>query len=295
MLQTTVAVEPLDAPLGARVTGVDAGAAPDPELIATLRQAVTEHGVLVLRDQDLVDEDRQVAFSAAFGETSVPWLHLTEVDTFSRRSELPGRPYYTGVHPGCHYWVNGPGYWDNADDGLLQEWHSDLSYLQTPLPFSLLYALEAPDDGYQTWYRDQYAVYDGLDEATRRRVDDLVIPHTFQQSFPGLSPALHPVALVHPVSGRRCIYGIPGFADDLPIGVSEEEGRELMAKLTADIEAETHIYKHAWRKGDLLIWDNRCVTHRRGPQQQGQTRILRRTQAADGDAAELRRQLLGGG
>jgi taurine dioxygenase len=275
------------------VHGVDTAAPLSGTEIRELKKLVAEFGVVVLRDQNLDDEALQVDFSNALGQTVVKWLHLGEENTFSRRDELPGRPFYSGEHPSCHYWANGPGYWDNSSDQLLQEWHADMSYLQTPLHYSILYALEAPDHGYETWFRNQTAVYESLDQETRKRTDRLSIAHDFQESFPRLSPALHPVAWKHPISGRRAIYGIPGFAAEAPVGLPPAEGKALIERINGDLDDDRFLYKHQWRKGDLVVWDNRCVIHRRGPQATGQVRILRRTQAADGGPEELRQQLLG--
>jgi alpha-ketoglutarate-dependent taurine dioxygenase len=286
-------LRPFDLPLGAQVYGLDAALPPDPDAVKALKQALADYGVVVLRQQHLDDEAAQVRFSEAFGETIVPWLYGGEANTFARRHELSKRPAYTGVHPSCVYWVNSPDYWDNPNDGYAQDWHADVSYLQNPLHYSFLYALQAPDEGYQTWFASQYAAYDRLDEDTRQRIAPLSISHEFKSAFPNLSGALHPLVLKHPISGRKALYGIPGYTKGYPVGLTEAEGRALMARLEAHIQEEDAFYKHVWQTGDLVIWDNRCVLHRRGPQVQGQTRILRRTVAADGDAQALRRYLLG--
>ncbi len=286
-------VRPLDAPLGAEVRGLDAAAPPQPGVIRTLKCILAEHGLVVLRDQQLNEEDQQIAFTSAFGDPLSPWLHSDERNSFARVHTLPKRPAYTGIDPGCHYLVNGPGYWESPDDGYLQDWHSDLSYLQNPLPYSVLHALEAAGDAYQTWYSNQLRAYDALDEVTKRKVAGLSVRHDFREVFPALPAVLHPLVLTHPISGRKAIYGLPGFAKDPPLEVTAAEGRSLLEKVTAHLEDEAFIYRHVWRTGDLLIWDNRCVLHRRGPQARGQTRILRRTQAGDGSAQDLRRRLLG--
>lgn len=299
MDQTAVAEEldleitPTGAPLGVFVHGVDAASTEDPRVVVALKKAIADHGCVVLRDQDLDDEATHVRFAEMFGDTVVPWLHAVENNTVARIHELPGRPGYTGVHPGVVYFYNGPQYRDMPDDGYLQGWHADMTHLQVPLPYALLYSLEAPETGYQTWYSNQYLAYDDLDDRTRAQIDDLLISHSFQHVFPNLPPVVHPVALVHPISKRRCIYGIPGVADAHPLGLSKEEADDLMARLTKHLEEEKFVYRHEWRKGDLVIWDNRCVLHRRGPQTKGHTRILRRVMANDGDPHYVRQRLMG--
>ena len=285
-------VTPLAAPLGAEVRGVDASVAPDARIVHELKQRIAEFGCILLREQSLTEE-QHVAFAEAFGETTVPWLNSVELNTLARIKELPGRPGYTGAHPGVVYFVNGPQYRDKPDDGYLQGWHADMTHLQVPLPYALLHAIEAPQFGYETWLSNQYLAYESLEPDVRAKVDGLFITHSFQHVFPRLPPVVHPVALAHPRTGRRAIYGIPGVADACPLGVPHEEGTELITRLSAHLHADRFVYHHAWRKGDLLVWDNRCVLHRRGPQAGGQTRILRRVMAGDGDPGAVRQMLLG--
>jgi taurine dioxygenase len=284
---------PLEAPLGAEVRGIDATTTLSDQVVRELKVAIAEHACIVLRNQRLSCESEHVAFAERLGDTVIPWLHAVERNTLARIKELPGRPGYTGEHASAVYFVNGPEYRDKADDGYLQGWHADMTHLQVPLPYATLYCAEAPDYGYETWFANQYLAYESLDETTRRRVDELEMCHSFRHVFPNLPPVIHPVALKHPISGRKAIYGIPGVADASPLGVSRVEGEEIMAKLTAHLGDERFVYRHVWRTGDLVIWDNRCTLHRRGPQAHGQTRVLRRVMAGDGTPEEVRRQLMG--
>jgi len=286
-------VRPLEAPLGAEVMGVDASEPLAPDVVRTLKHAVATHGCVLLRGQAPLPEAGHVAFAECFGETTIPWLNAVELNTLARIKELPGRPGYTGEHPGVVYFVNGPGYRDKPDDGYLQGWHADMTHLQVPLHYATLNAIEAPSYGYETWLSNQYLAYEALDPALRARVDALSIKHSFQHVFPRLPPVVHPIALTHPLSGRKAIYGIPGVAEGCPIGVSPEEGAGIMAALTAHLDDDRFVYHHTWRTGDIMIWDNRCVLHRRGPQAAGQTRILRRVMAGDGDPQTVRLMLQG--
>lgn len=293
LTETTLDVVPMDAPLGAELRGVDASVPPEPDLIEPIKNVLAEYGVIVLRDQDLHDEAQQVTFTSAFGETVVPWLHGGERNTFARLGELSPRPAYTGEHPSCVYWVNGPQYYDRPDDGYAQDWHADVSYLQNPLAYSFLYALETTGAGYETWFNNQYAVYDALDPELQRKLARASISHDFKEAFPNMSGALHRIVQKHPRSGKKVVYGVPGYDHGVPVGWTTAEWQPVLDLLWGFIESERFIYKHQWRKGDLLIWDNRCVLHRRGPQVKGETRILRRTVADDGDVQALRARLLG--
>ena len=285
-------IVPIEAPLGVEVRGVDATRTPSAERVAALRQLVAEHCCVLLRDQTLTEE-QHVAFVASFGATVVPWLHAVELNTLARMDELPGRPGYTGAVPGVVYFFNGPKYRDEPDDGYLQGWHADMTHLQVSLPLVFLHSLEAPEHGYETWLSNQYLAYEQLEPETRQAVRELWIHHSFRHIFPNLPPVLHPVILEHPRSKRRCVFGIPGSAEAAPLGVAPDEAAGLVAKLTAHLDDERFIYKHRWRKGDLLIWDNRCALHRRGPQAKGQTRVLRRVMASDGSPEELRQGFMG--
>ncbi len=293
MTTPTIDVRPLDAPLGAEIVGIDVSVRPDNARVDDLKKALAEFGVLVFRDQNLEHERDQVAFSDAFGDSVVPWLHGGEQNTYRKIREISPRPAYTGEHPSCVYWVNGPDFYDRPNDGYAQDWHADLSYLQNPLWYSFLYAVEAPESGYQTWFNSQYAAFDSLDETARTKLEGCSISHEFKSAFPNLSGALHPVVRRHPRSGRNALFGIPGYIHGRPVGLPEEEWTQILSGIEARIEAERFLYKHEWRTGDLLVWDNRCVLHRRGPQLRGQTRILRRSVAGDGTAEDLRMRLLG--
>lgn len=286
-------VVPFANSFGAEIHGVDASVPPAPETVERIKNEVATAGVVLLRNQDLRDEARQVAFAAAFGDTVVPWLHAEERNTFARRAEVGKRPAYSGEHPSCVYFVNGPEYWDNVDDGFVQDWHADLTYLQLPLDYSLGYSVQAPERGYETWFANQAAAYEALDPETRRRVDGLYVTHSFREAFPGLPPVVHPVALTHPRSGRKALYGMPGYAASCPLHMPRAEGEALMGRLTAHVDDDRFLYRHTWRTGDLLIWDNRCVVHRRGEQVKGQTRILRRVPAGDGDPQAVRKRARG--
>ncbi len=278
-------LKPLSAQLGTEVEDLDASRPPDRETVQLLKDALASSGLLVLRGQSLPDEALQVAFSSAFGKTEVREMGRGEDrNTYARLHELSPRPTYSGQSRSCNYFVNGPGFWEKTDDGLLQGWHSDLSYLKYPLPYSFLYAIEAPDEGYETWYSNQLTAYEHLDEATREAIDQLEILHSWKSNHPDRRPAAHPLVLAHPRTGQRAIYGVPGFGDATPLSAPGQDGEQLIKRVSAHLEQEQFVYKHVWRTGDLLIWDNRCVLHRRGPQIDGQTRILRRTQADDSDA-----------
>lgn len=297
-------VVPLAAPVGAEVKGLDAVMRPNSAVVDILKRTMADYGCILLRGQNL-DEERHVAFAEALGKTVVPWLHSGELNTVARMRELPGKVIYTGAQPGVFYHVSASRYAENPRQRYMQGlrrllgralptgepgrraepdtrlWHADMTHLQAPIPYVSLHAVEAHEEGDQTWLCNQHLAYEHLDTATKQRVDQLSIKHSYRQLLPNLAPVVHPVVLTHPISQRRGIYGIPGFADDCPLGVSPEEGAQLMAKLTAHLETDAFVYKHSWRTGDLLIWDNRCVLHRRAPRPGGTSRILRRIMAGD--------------
>ena len=75
--------------------------------------------------------------------------------------------------------------------------------------------------------------------------------------------------------------------------IAREYGFSSWTKLKAHLETDDNVYKHVWQTGDMIIWDNRCVLHRRGPQEKGRTRVLRRVMAGDGDPRAVRQHLMG--
>ena len=252
-------IRPKTGSIGAEVLGIDlANGIDDGELDAIL-DAFHAHHVLVFPGQSLTPE-QQIAFSHRFGELE-GHIHrefrggeFPELHTLSNL-DADGRP--TGVHPG---------------DGSLQ-WHTDKSYMPRPSMATMLHALEVPSEGGDTNFANLHAAYDALTGEIKARIDPLHVVHSWEQSRinAGVTlateeekadapPVTHPLARTHPATGRKAIYvgNHASHIEELPL----EDGRALIRELMDFATGPDFTASHKWRKGDLVMWDNRCLLHR---------------------------------
>jgi taurine dioxygenase len=262
-------IEPLtEHGLGAAVRGVNVGRALEDEMFGAIRNAFHRHAVLVFPAQDL-SEAAHVAFSRRFGPLEI---HPAE------QYLLPGHPeilLLTNERKADGSRVS------IADGGV--DWHSDLSYMQAPSLGSLLYAKRAPDIdvGGETEWMSLYAAYERLPAALQARIAGLEAIHVFdQEANPRLPPpdtrfrdrhsaglraktppVRHPIVRVHPETGRKALYVSIRFTVGIA-GLPPVEGDALLDELLACLEDNPARYRHRWRTGDLVMWDNRCLNHR---------------------------------
>jgi taurine dioxygenase len=255
-------IRPLGESFAAEVVGLDIGQPLSNEDFARIRQAHLTHHVLVFRDQ-CITPDRQVAFSRRFGPLQV---HV------QRKFQLAGHPEVLIVSnikdKGEPIGLGDAGHF----------WHSDLSYKERPSLGSLLHAQILPAEGGDTLFADQHAAYDALPAALKATIADLRAEHSYLAKYeelrarspwrPALTqaqldevrPVVHPVVRTHPETGRKALFVSEHFTTritDLP----DEESRALLAQLFAHSTRAEFTYRHAWRPGDLVFWDNRSVLH----------------------------------
>ena len=158
-------------------------------------------------------------------------------------------------------------------------WHSDLSYLEIPCLGSVLYAREVPPVGADTLFASMYAAYDALDAETRARIDSLRAVHSYAgyyaKAFADRAPlteeqkaatpdVVHPLVRTHPETGRRSLYVGEDVVREI-VGLPRTEGDALLARLNAHAVSDAFVYRHRWRVGDVVIWDNRSTMHRATP------------------------------
>jgi taurine dioxygenase len=230
--------------LGAEVHGVDAAELEDAAFEA-LHRAFLAHHVIVLRDQKLTPE-QQVAFGRRFGSL---YVH-------------PIVPHLEG-HPEVIEIAN-----FGKERTITEVWHSDVSFAERPPMASALYALEVPEAGGDTLFSNQHLAYERLSSGLRTILDRLRAIH----SGAGLGAALgkgddwrkhgtsHPVVRTHPETGRKALYVNPGFTVCFD-GMTVEESAPLLRFLHARSARPDLTFRHRWRPGDLLMWDNRSVMH----------------------------------
>ena len=185
----------------------------------------------------------------------------------------------------------------------LEGWHSDSTYLPVQAKGAVFTAAVVPSAGGETGFADMRAAYDALDDATRRRVQELSAHHSLYHSQPdidapgqapstysgygffGQEPPLRPLVKVHSETGRpalligRHAYGVPGLDPD--------ESAGLLDELVAHACQPPRTYHHRWTAGDAVVWDNRCLLHRARPWNMGEPRVMYHARIAGDPVAEF--------
>ncbi len=261
-------IRPSGGAIGAEVAGVDLARPMDDASFREIEAAWNRHSVLVFRGQK-INEDQHIAFSRRFGELEehvlYQYLHprYPELFVVSNVKDENGR--HVGAYDAGRYW------------------HTDLSYMAVPSRGSLLYAIEIPraDDGSvlgDTLWTSTAAAYEGLSAAMKARIENLKAEFSLENRHRKLvadgdaaaaldtrhkqnaPPVVHKVVRTHPVTGRRSIYVNEGQTARI-LGVPEEESRDLLKTLWAECTRPEYIYRHKWRVGDVVMWDNIPTQH----------------------------------
>ena len=253
-----------DAALGAEI-GFDLSRPIDDPTFAELESIFHDNIVVFFRGQHLADE-QHIAFSRRFGELEI---HIVE------KYLLPGHPEILLVSNVKNEAGELIGL---ADAGFT--WHSDVSYRRTPSRCSLLYAKEVPHDSGgnvlgDTIFANCVAAYEALPAAMKRRLDGLKAIHRYSSRRrvensprPKLTAAqiaetpdvAHPIVRTHPHTGRKAIYVTAGECIGIE-GMPEDEAVDLIAELDAHCVRPEFCYRHRWRAGDLVMWDNATAMH----------------------------------
>lgn len=280
MSSQTIRITPINASFVADIEDVDVRRITDDQF-EQIYQAWLEFGVLRLRGQQL-DEDELQRFSTRFGPLEeIPLGRMPE----HQRQKIRNR-YVTQL---SNILVDGRpiGGLGNAE----ASWHSDMTYVPRPPPASVLLGVEIPDQGGDTYFADQNAAYAALSAALRARAEQLTIKHDASHTSigslrPGFEPfadprdapgAVHPMVISHDETGRRALYlgrrewaYVPG----LPL----EESEALLDELWAYAARAENVWRQQWAPGDLIIWDNRRVLHRRDAFDPNARRLMKRCQ-----------------
>jgi len=153
-------------------------------------------------------------------------------------------------------------------------WHSDDSYKAVPCSLTMLYGVTVPPTGGDTQFTNMYAAYDDLRAAMRERIAPLRVVHKYDSPRKGTRVAklsaeeqrdvpdvTHPLVRTHPETGRKALYMNPNRMDRI-VGWERAESDRLLDELIAHATQERFQYRHRWRQGDVLIWDNRCTMHK---------------------------------
>jgi len=276
--ESTIAVSPSGRPLGAEIRGVDLKAMTDADF-TEIHRAWNVHSVLVFRGQQLSDDDL-IAFSRRFGD--LDWAPVQETG----RRFVEGHPE---IYVVSNVIVNGEPIGSLGAGEA--SWHTDMSYLEIPPKASMLYALEVPPSGGNTYFCEMHRAYDALPDQLKRRIAGRMLKHdgTYNSGGyvrqgvtagdnPVTAPgAWHPLVCMHPETQRRTLYlgrRRNAYIQGLPLAESEA----LLDELWEIATREEFTWGNEWRVGDLVLWDNRSTMHRRDPFDPNTRRILHRTQ-----------------
>ncbi len=282
----TLSLSPLHPLFVAEVQGIDLRQPTDADVAADIEVAMDEFAVLVFRDQ-VLDESQQMAFTRALGPVDMGLLKVLQ-----RRSRLKeaGMIDISNVDLESQILARD----DPRQITMLanQLWHSDSSFKQPAAKYSLLLACIVPEQGGETEFADMRAAYDALPDEVRGELEGLVAEHSAFHSRIQLGDRQYtpedlakyptvewPVVRTHPGSQRKTLF-IGAHATrivDWPV----PEGRLLLAELLEHATQRRFVYRHTWRPGDLVIWDNRAVLHRGRRYDLSQRRELRRSTVED--------------
>lgn len=258
MSVATVSLTELKPGFGARIDGLDVARASRAELTDAV-DAFQRHGAILLRDQKL-DPDDLMRFISAFGEAEGHTLQQFTLPGYPKIYILSNREV-DGVPIGAH------------NDGV--GWHTDYSYKPEPVMCTMLYAVEVPPEGSDTLLADGCAAWTALDPARRAELETLRLHHSYahfmatreyspmelSDDIKAANPDVeHPLIRTHPADGRKALWPSTGTVTEV-IGKPGPEGLALIDELVDFMTRDAFVYRHKWRAGDLLMWDNRCTLH----------------------------------
>jgi taurine dioxygenase len=260
-MSASPSLRPLGQALGTEVVGLDVSKRLAPEALAWVERAFAEHPVLVFRRQRL-DAEQLAAFGAQFG---APQPHILAQYRHEDRTDVS---YITNVDKN--------GGVDRFGVIRASTWHTDETYEDTLPRLAILHALEVPSAGGGTMFADMRAAYDGLPEATRRKLHGLIGLHgrtdgpdarkLYGEAYVSASNAMrterrHPAVRTHPITGRPVLFVNPTHTHGFE-GMTPDEGLRLVEELRDHATQERFVYYHAWQVGDVLMWDEIATMHR---------------------------------
>ena len=255
--------------IGAEIAGLDLTETIDTATFSSIEYALYKHGVVVIRD-NLLTPTQLAAFSRRFGPPQI------NVRAEARNADTPeifwisnltkdGKPI--GSHDAGRYW------------------HSDLCYLETPSKVTLLNAIEVPErDGIvfgDTQFASAAAAYDALPNTMKKRLKGLKAANSYRYMWNkkahefGLRPvlsqaelekrfppdAIHPIVRTHPRTGRKGLYVMRNDCTGI-VGFESEDALSLIGALANHITRPEFVYRHRWRVGDVVVWDNCTAQHK---------------------------------
>lgn len=258
----TMTIRQIGPTFGAEVRGMPINGDVIPELLTQFISALHRYRVLIVPELDLAPADL-VAFSRRLGPLEI---HSRFQNTLPAHREVF-----------CVGNVERDGMKASFNRGV-EQWHGDSSYRETPSDASLFYGEIVPDEGGDTLFADATAAWRTLEPAMQRRVEGSYAVHSLETlrqwglkhnpergegvdnqaaAFP---PVRQPLVRTHPATGAKSLYVCPAVISHIE-GMGVEESAALIETLIMHVTQARFVYCHRWRKGDLVIWDNRAVLH----------------------------------
>jgi alpha-ketoglutarate-dependent taurine dioxygenase len=261
---TAISIAPLSGTIGAEIRGVDLHEPLTDVARAEIRQALLDYKVIFFPGAHL-DAAQHKAFAQEFGELTnahpvIPGIadhrEVFEIDYTKSRQIQKARTEKYGVG---------------------EQWHTDVTFVETPPLGSILNAVVIPEAGGDTVFADTQAAYEGLSPPIQGLVDGLSALHDGRPAFgallnrvgqgewdgkpyTSLDPVEHPVVRTHPETGRKNLFVNPGFTSKI-LGVSRKESEAILRLLFDHMASQEYLVRYSWEPGDLGFWDNRTTMH----------------------------------
>ena len=275
-ITTRLDVVPLTRHIGAEIRGIDLREGLDGDSVKAIRAAWLKHLVLVFRGQRFGQEDliRATAYFGEIGSMSRPAKYFPKgydklLPNIMMISNIRENGEVIGALP----------------DGEMN-FHHDMIHNEMPHNATLLYSVEIPSHGGDTLFASGYAAYDTLDPAIRARLEGrralnhynygTTIRGDTSKAVEAFAQAVHPVFRTHDETGRKAVY-VDRLMTVKVVDMPAAESDELLNAVFDHSEKPEFVYRHVWRVGDLIVWDNRCSSHARDDFPTDQRRLLLRT------------------
>lgn len=271
----TLEIRKLSAHIGAEVLNQNLAEDLNAETVAELNRLWLEHVVLVFRGQELSQED-QLRVTTAFGEVG-PLGRPAEFYPKGYSEILPNIMLISNIRE------------DGEPIGALPDgdmmFHHDMLHADIPHKGTLLYAIEIPNSGGNTFFANGYTAYETLAAEVREPLEGRMAFHHYHYGSthigddlgtPAFSESTHPVFRTHEDTGKKAIY-INRLMTESVVGMADAEAKPLLDAVYDHSEKPEFVYEHVWQVGDLILWDNRCSMHGRTDFAETERRLMLRT------------------
>ncbi|TVQ09450.1 MAG: TauD/TfdA family dioxygenase [Leptolyngbya sp. DLM2.Bin27] len=249
-------VRPVAGRIGAEIVGLDLSSNLSDEVIQAIRRTLVQYKVIFFRHQQRLDSEGQIAFARRFGPITAAHPTLPPLEQ---------RPEILDLNYGKNH-------------GYANYWHTDVTFIDTPVLGAVLRAVEIPPVGGDTIWANTVTAYDDLPEPLQALADRLWAIHSnaydyttgathlsdyfkkYRETFEStVFETRHPVVRVHPESGEKSLV-LGGFVRRFQ-GLSQTESEDLLRTLQSYVTRPENTVRWRWQPGDVAFWDNRATQH----------------------------------